>query len=128
MVSASGNQIAKPIVDQWQKIWVSIDFLEIAYIVVSDVTDFRSHPVAELVLDSEVPLLRVGIAEVGPELQFRGEAGIALRRQWEKRGSDVRAVERSDIRGQPCGTSSGRVRNVARLVKGELPSTLVARL
>ena len=92
------NQFAKSIGDQWQKIWVPIDFLEIAQIVVSDVTDFRRHPVAELVLDAEVPLLRVGIAEVGPELHLCGKAGISLWRQRKQRGSDARAVKRGDAR------------------------------
>src|ERR1700730_3601397 len=77
---ACWNQVAEPVVSQRQKVWVPVDFLEVANIVVPHVTDFRCHLAADLALDAQVPLLRVGIAEVGTKLKLGGEAGIPLRR------------------------------------------------
>ena len=62
------------------------------YVVISDITNFRRHLAADLPLDSQVPLFRVRIAEVGGKLGLRGEARISFGSEREKRGRNITAI------------------------------------
>ena len=126
-VSPAGISLPNPLAIKGRRSRVPIDFLEIVQIVVSDITDFRRHLAAELVLDTEVPLLRVGVAEVGPELQFRGRAGISL---GAKGNSAAAMLVPSTVAtlGNAALPVPAALGMSARLVKGEVPCTLVARL
>ena len=92
---------------------------------VSDVADLRRHLSGDLALNAQVPLLRVRIAEVGAELEFRCGPGISFGRQREKRGFDVSAVDGGDIR--QARETAIRIKN-GRSVREWGCCTLVERL
>ena len=84
------NHILEAGADERPQRRISVEFLELSHGVIAYVANLRHDPGRERVLDAEVPLLRVRIAEVLRHLHLVGESRISARCQGTQEGNNLR--------------------------------------
>src|SRR6185437_3046487 len=88
---ACGNQVAKAGGNQRLQRGIAVYSLEVAQGVIADVTHLGGDSMADAALNPQVPLLRVGVAEVRVERGLGRQSRIALGSEREERGRDIGA-------------------------------------